>query len=381
MRISYLLAALLFLGCGSTVIVDPAARRADEATCIDEVPPEDRVALGPVASATLFGGMLHLEGVVDGRFTYAIVDVSRAPARLVEERPDLLGGARWTAVHGVWHARLRNDRLDVIDASDPARVVLVSSTGLGETARDGTLAAAGSGLFFCVASAESAGDALVRVDLADPAHPGAVERHPAHACDDDDTVALAAASLWVRWGGTPGNASVTLFDLAAPGSIPIVSHAFATDGVHQYGALTAARTDGRVVATTMENPAYAFFYYGDRPDEEYVYSSFGSGDKRLLEVVDGEALVLVPEPGDERSVVGFTLSLELDWYEAAPASATSVRLEGAAGALDDFSALAHDDAQLLVADLASVYLVPRGSSTPVERLVVLRQGVEAPGCP
>jgi hypothetical protein len=56
------------------------------------------------------------------------LDVSRQPARFVEMRPDLVGGATWTYSHGAYHARLRGDRLEVIDATDPAHAELTSST-------------------------------------------------------------------------------------------------------------------------------------------------------------------------------------------------------------------------------------------------------------
>jgi hypothetical protein len=375
------LGLLAALGCGTTVVYEegpPGGPPGEEPECIEPIDPADVVEVEGVTSATLFGEHLHVEGIVGGEPGYAVLDVSREPARLVALRPDLLGGARWIrAAAGEHYARIRGRRLDVIDASEPADVRLVSSTDLGVEQPAGwaqALASDGDGVLLCMRSGEV--DVLSRIDLTDPASPGAPLPRFSFGCERYGDRSYAEGALWVSWGAT----NVALFDLDVSGEQSIVSHAYEPQGVHQYGELTAVKGDEEIVATTMENDRYAFLYYRHSPETPYTYSSFGRGEKQLVAVMHGQAVLVVPQ-GDELAVTSFDISTPPAWLEPVPATAMDVVLTGSDAELGSFAAVARDASRLVLAEPDALYFVPLGGTAPVEPLVVVRDGAGPPLCP
>ncbi len=337
--------------------------------------PEDIVSLEAIRSATLFGATLHVQGSIDGQDNYALIDLSSNPAHLVDLRPDLLGSARWIHESGPYHARLVGSQLDVLDAAAPESPVVVSSTTLSSAPTGGfsnAIASDGSGLFLALWAAEEQGNFLNRLDLSDPTQPGPpvrLENYPLEFLGDR---AEARGSLWLTWA--PG--SVALYDLTAAKSIN--NHSFATNGVHNYGELTRLETDGMVAATTMVNPAYAFLYYANNINF-VVYSSFGGGDKALLAVVDGVALVAVPRGADGAAVVGFEVATQPASEQPAKSTGMDVVLQGSSKLMGEFRALARDSGRLLVSDGDNLFDVPIGATTTVSPLVVVR--TEEATCP
>lgn len=383
--------ALALVACGRSSLaipggeVDPpttttttttTATSSSTGPCTDPVPPIDVVDIRSPRSATLFGTTLHVEALVDGLDTYAVIDLAGTPARLVETRDDLVGGARWTLMDSDLHARMNGARLEVIDAEDAAHAALITSVDMPSELVPGFTDAVGAAhtwLYFCQRFEPGGPSYLSRIDVGDPKSPAAPEQLHGTPCDLAANHGVAAGELWVTWDAS----SVTLYDLAEEASIN--SHGFSPDGVHQYGTLTAVKTDGSAVAATMQNEAYAFLYYPDSPSF-VVYSSFGSGKKQLLDVVSGQALVAVPR-GDKTAIVAFDIATPPGFEQPAPATGMEVELEESTANLGEFALLAKAQGRVIITDGAHLYDVPIGGKSPVKPLVVTRQGEIVDPCP
>lgn len=365
----------LTFGCRSVVIADDdspvAPDPGPEPACV--VDPVDLVTIEDPRVATLFGDRLHLEARVGGRDGYALIDLSTAPGRIVGFRDDLGGGSAWTHVAGTRHARVRGQTLEVLEVGAPDQPTIVSSTELGFGLAEGfdTVASDGEALYFCLGS-ETVGESfLSRVDLVDPVHPGEPTPLEDYPCEFLGDRGVAQGSLWVTWEPT---GSVQLYDLTQ--SIGINSHGFATDGVHHYGGITTVKTDGAVAAAELVNDAYTFLYYPP-PAQFVVYSSFGAGPKRLLNVVDGDALVAVPSGLDGVAVVAFDVRSPPGQEQGVPRGEMQVELVGAETALEAYASLAHDATRVFVSDGQQLFDVPIGGVASVQPMVVLREGAHA----
>jgi hypothetical protein len=364
------LALLLLAACSTVEIVDddggtvgPEPGPQPEPQCSPD--PADVVDLIAVASGSFIGGKLHVEGRIDGRETYAVLDLrGDGVAELAELRDDLLGGASWTPTTPGYHVRRRGTGLDVLRTTGEASSIVATPDlgGLPTAGMEG-LAFADGHLFACVDAPGDAPDMLTSFDVSDPKNPvlvGTVEE-----CTWLVPLATVRGSLWVSWDPI----TVRLFDLAT-GFSDI--HGWNPDGVHAYGELTAVKTDGAVVATTLENAAYSFFYY---PNEQqyFVYTSLGPGEKQLLDVVDGVAVVAVADENDV-SVIGFEVR-EPPAFETPAARATlDVVLGGASSELEGLALVGSVDRRLVLSDGVHLYDVPLDATGSVEPLLVVRQG-------
>lgn len=363
---------------------DPAPPPGPE--CL--VDPDTVLELDGVESATLIGDALHLEGTVQGQESYAIVSLAGSNAELESMRPDLAGGATWTRVGEHHFVRVIGSRLDVLSAPSAAETSLVSSLELGAAppAEHAGIGSADDAAFLCLPSAASGDIVLSRIELSDPSAPGLPVPIPPPSdwsqselpCDQFGDRGLAEGRLQLLFDGS----DMLLFDL--PSSTITESHGFVTDGVHHYGEFTAVETDGRVVATTLENEAYAFLYYADdvpgnpQPWGSIVYSSFGGGDKRLLEVVAGRAILAIPSDGGVE-IVARDIDPAPAFEEAPPPSETHVALTGGSSNLDDYRVLTHDDSRVIVSDGEQLFVVALGSDEPVAPLVLTEKGTD-PSC-
>jgi hypothetical protein len=350
------------VGAPDPATPDPAGPKP---TCTAD--PADVVDVRFVESASFIEYILHVEGSIDENHDYAILDiVDQGVAKVVEVRPDLVGGASWTefAADPPEHiyARSRGTTLEVMQGSAEG-AELVATHDLGVPLVPGAEATGTSQgrLHLCLDTGESPPrfhefDALQPLALP---YLGASE-----PCEVYDGEARASWNLWVnngdtdvgfRWLGTEiGN-----------------SHGWVPDGVHAYGAVTAAETDGEVIAVTMENDAYAFLYYPAESAQFVVYSSFGSGDKKLLAVNNGRAIVALPDPAGAR-VVSFQIDPPPPWEEEAPRGDLDALIRGVSGGIANLQMLAHDGNWAVISDGLSFFVVPIWGETVNDPLLVVR---------
>lgn len=353
------------------------------------VDPDSLLELSDVESATLFGDSLHVSGRLEGESAYAILSLKEGNAELEAVRPDLAGGASWTSATQDHYVRVVGSRLDVLNAAAPLSASLVSAVELGAEppAEFAGIGSDDDAIYLCVQGPSDSAPTLSRIDLADPLAPGAPTHvpppsdwsQPDYPCTQFGKSGLADGSLQLLFDGS----DMMLFDLRT--STITESHGFATDGVHHYGEFTAIATDGRVVATTLENEAYAFLYYADDVASNppvwgnIVYSSFGGGPKHLLEVVAGQAILAVPG-GAGVDIVARDIDPAPAFETAAEPTGMRVGLLGGSNDLDAYRVLTHDDTRLVVSDGHRLYVVPIGGSEPVSPLIVTEKGSQ-PLCP
>ncbi len=353
------------------------------------VDPDSVLALSQVESATLLGDTLHVEGKLEGDSAYALLRLAGSNAELVGVRPDLAGGASWTRATEGHYVRVLGSQLDVMSTSSPEEPSLVASVELGAAPPPefAGIGAADDTIYLCLQSPADSAPILSSVDLSDPLAPGAPTQVSPPSdwsqanlpCTQFGHSGIARGALQLLFDGS----GMLLFDL--PTSTIAEAHGFATDGVHHYGEFTAIATDGRVVATTLENEAYAFLYYSDDvasnppPWGNIVYSSFGGGEKRLLDVVAGQAVLAIPgEAGVE--IVSRDIDPAPAFEEAAPLTEMRVTLSSGSSELDDYRLLAHDDSRLVVSDGTHLFVVTMGSSEAAAPLLLTQPGSE-PICP
>lgn len=349
------------------------------------VDPASVLELSEVESATLFGDVLHVQGELEGESSYVLLRLTGSNAELEGVRPDLTGGASWTATTAGHWVRVVGSQLDVLNASSPIDPSIVSSMDLGAAppAEFAGIGAHDDSIYLCLQSPADDAPILSRIDLSAPLAPQPPTAVapvsdwslPNYPCTLFGDSGLAVGPLQLIFG----TASIELFDLRT--SAFTEGHGFATDGVHHYGEFTAIETDGRVVATTLENEAYAFLYYADdvennpQPWGSIVYSSFGGGEKRLLGVVAGQAVLAVP--GDDGiEIVARDLEPAPTFETAAEPTGMRVRLSGGSSDIDDYRVLTHDEARLIVSDGKQLFVVTLGSTEPATPLVLSEKGSE-----
>lgn len=135
--------------------------------------------------------------------------------------------------------------------------------------------------------------------------------------------------------------------------------------MHHYGSITRVATDGELAAITMQNPAYSFFYYD--ATQAVVYSSFGAADKALVDVVDGQAVVVFG--GDAPRLTSFDLLAVPEHEQPAAPGTLDVTLPKARSGVDSWRALSSLDGRMLMSDGDQLYLIDlsaRGTVAPLE---------------
>lgn len=384
-----LLALVGLAGCTEIIViddpnetdpeVDPGDPPDEEPTCSD-VPVEARHELRGATSATLFGDVLHIEGTLDDVPTYALLTLHPDVAELYGTRPDLLGGgATWTRASGTFYTRIEEGAtLAFIDAADPLDTVGYSGMDLGGIVVEGfehAIGVANGAILLCMKPYGAEQGSPHYVDLSQPGAPGVPTATTSIRCDETQSSrGSAGGGLWVTWAtrdpdwNTDG---VTVYDLSDPKSPSIIDHGYGVDGVHHYGYMQEVETDGYATVATLENDSYVFLYYNEPPYGHIAYSSFGGGKKKLLAVIDGRAYV-VREDDEGVVLVGYDVREPLEAID----ESSRIALVDAVGALDDFSALAHDETRLVVRDqVGQAFVIDLAAGTDTHPLLVVDEGI------
>lgn len=366
---------ILALGsaCSTVEIVDDGAPPAapgepdnpSEPACV--IDPADRILLRSPTSATLIGRRLHIEAELGGAPVYAVLEpASSELATLEGVHPELEGGASWTPqAEGYW-ARVRGTQLDVMAMFEQGGS-LVGTVDLpsAQVAGSDAIAFDGASLHLCLEEPDGAPALLHRFDVtttpALPIHDGAGE-----PCDVYPGRGLAEGDLWVD----TGEMDVHFLGLA---SGVANGHGWNPDGVHSYGLMTGVETDGHVIAVTLENQAYTFLYYTAESEQYVVYSSFGGGEKKLLDVVDGRAIMAVPKDGGVE-IEAFELVPAPAWGVTAPRGDLAITLSSVAGDASGLRMLTHDTERAVLTDGTSAFLVPLHGTGTVAPLYVAEPG-------
>jgi hypothetical protein len=383
------LAAATQLACSGdvTVVIEPPGQAPPaEDTCVDGRPPAapdpTPVEVRDPASGVFLGDTLHLEATVDGERRYVVLEVeSSGTAYAVATREDLLGPASWAPVAEGTQARVRAGsagqvHVDVIDTRSPATPELVASKTIVADV-DASLplmfSADQEHVFFCARSAAEEQRKLVAVHLYDPTHPGEPSWLATPMCDHYPDGGVAAhGAIWMVWGK---EYDLDVYTVDPQGWTHIADYYYNPDGVHHYGPVLDASSDGSRAAFDPGNDSEFFLVNVPEytPSGAIAHAYFGiAGPKRMLGVVDQIVYLATPD-----GVRAYDIA-DIDHPELLPYEAQIAFGDGLA------RLIAASERWLAVVDEGgALYLVPRDVSGPVEPLEVYEpreRPVEASTC-
>jgi hypothetical protein len=387
-----MLAAAMHLGCSGEVTVTQGdtGENTGEGGIVDSGPatcepgttpaPSDAVFLDVTGarSAAFIGDNLHLEAKVAGMDRYLVLAIeSQSLARAVGMPEALLGPANLAEVATGTHARVRalpdgGGIVEVVSTADPAAPALIGSLPLaGEVDGPAVFSATEHRLFFCMRPAAKEDRQFVSVDLSDPTKPGEPQAVDSIVCNFYDSARFAAVgSTWISWNQPTGTyvQQTDTYAVHAAGVKHLVDYGYNQTGVHQYGNVVDAATNGvRAVFDPENESQFLLVDQMDGPGASFAWAYLGmKGPKRLLGVAD-TTLYLTTAEGVRAYDIADIESPELSPYEAAIAFGDGApRL------------LAASDRFLVVADGEdALYLVPRDAPGEVAPLKVY-QGDEPP---
>lgn len=365
--------ALLAGGCAGQVITPPDATHAQ--SCVDAVASEAAVLdVTSVKSGVFIGDTLHLEAKVGGVDRYLVVRFAEDGAAYALAAPDALTGpANLVTVGAGRHARVRvsapgTAHLDVIDTSNPASPALVETHALGVAADPPDVFSAADGhVYFCARPEPDGQRQLTAVDVSVPGAPAAPQSVSGFTCYlQPDGKLAAAGDTWIAWNLPTGNwAQQTNVRTVAPsGDTAVVDYAYNQTGVHMYGNVLRAATDGARAVFDPENASLFLLADVTTGPNPFTWATFDVGSKRSLLGVAGAIAYLTTPSGVRAYDIDDIWAPELLPYHAKIAFDGVARL------------VATSETHLLVADDGdSLYLVPREGPGNVEVApLVLHEG-------
>jgi hypothetical protein len=296
--------------------------------------------------------------------------------------PDaLLGPANLVEVAAGRHARVRVDdagvaHAEVLDTSSPAQPAILADLPLDVVVDPpDVFSATERHLFFCARPAAGAGRQLTSVDLRSPAGPTPPEVVDDFACYLEPEGRFAAhGSTWISWNLPTGfwAQSTYAYAVAPDGAESVVDYAYNQTGVHQYGNVRRAATDGTRAVFDPENASlFLVADTVDGPNGAFAWVTFaGEGPQRLLGVVEAVAYLTTPS-GVSAYDVADVASPVASPFHAAIAFEGEPRLIAASR---DYLVVADGD--------GPIHLVPRDAAGVVPPLVVAEGPPPAPppGC-
>lgn len=247
-------------------------------------------------------GFLHLAAHLDGEERYLVIAIHGGAGYVVATPDDLLGPANLADAGAGRHARLRVSEggawVDVVDTSDPASPLLVRSApvdGSVPPALRGVFTAVGDRLLACVRAQPGADASLVAFALTGDSPPETRAEGYSQPCREStpETTGVALGATWIAWrsGGY-----LDIYGVAATPIEHVADYNYSPDGVHAYGSVVAAATDGSHIAFDIEHESRFFLYALGSGAATITHAWFGvAGPKKLLGVVDGAAYVATPE--------------------------------------------------------------------------------------
>ena len=383
------LAAATQLACSGdvTVVLETSGQAPPvDDVCVDGQPPAapapTPVEVHDPASGIFLGDTLHLEATVDGERRYVVLAIeSSGTAYAVATREDLLGPAGWAPIAEGTHARVRsgsagNLHVDVIDTRSPATPELVASKTIVadvDTSLPLVFSADQERLFFCARPAAEEKRQLVAVDIGNLTQPGEPQWLDTTMCGRYPDGGFAAhGAIWMVWGK---EYDLDVYTVDPQGSTHIADYYYAPNGIHQYGPVLDASSDGSRAAFDPGNDSEFFLVNVPEytPSGAIAHAYFGiAGPKRLLGVADQIVYLATPD-----GVRAYDIA-DIDHPELLPYEASIALGDGLA------RLIATSERWLAVVDGGgALYLVPRDVSGPVEPLKVYEpreSPVDPPAC-
>lgn len=346
------------------------ANTADGNVDVCEPPPAERtpVLLGEVFSATFVGAHFHLEAEFDGVRRYAIAEVVGQDLRVVNYA-ELEGPANWVPARsaGPEHyarARVEGEGLviETLDARSPLAPSVASALAI-TTPRAPRYTQFFSvhedRLYFCLPGAgtraTAAGEQGV-VSLSALEYEGLRE---SRACANRSGFLSDEVSVsWRPEGHTQA------FSLSDP--TLIAEYNYSPDGIHAYGAVIDAATDGVTVVLDTENAREFFLFRLDSPgraETNFAHAYFPAANGgRLVDVVDS-SVYFATSSGLIAYATLPDVWQEFEWARPAQEEwSMSGELE-----LDSLTSLASSTRELVILEDAELMIAPLDGSAAALR--------------
>lgn len=254
------------------------------------------ILLGPVHSAAFVGSYLHIAGEFDGRTRYGVFAVAGQDLELVSF-VDLDGPASWVAAGPDRHVRVRDSDggllVEVLDSSVPSEPWIADGMTLPGSfppQMERAYGATGDRVFICAAPEEE--DAYhppgaLRVLALEPLT--LVSETESRTCGRP--YGRIERDLALTWKDD-GDGWVDRLDEG--GSTSVEEYLYNPDGIHQYGSVRRAYTDGHKVVMDPESPREFFLFDADPESPSFMHALFGGG-RTLVEVQDERAYFIVDD--------------------------------------------------------------------------------------
>ena len=342
-------------GAGGECVPDPTAGLPE-------------ITLQNPTSGAFIGSTLHLSvSIGDAAEHYAVLKLAGGVGYVVNQPGELDGPANLAEIDASTYARVHGGSAglaaEVIDVSDPEKPFKKSSVVLDGAVPAGfwkVFSVVDDHLFTCLSTAPDADAVLfdVPLDKATPPAPAAVEQSWEHVCSGFASAhdsGVARGRVWVTWGY---DSDLKIFDVGLAGVHKQGEYNYNPDGVHQYGPVLFAATDGERIVLDPANNSEVFLYTPGSGTMEITHAYFGlSGPKQLLAVVGKVSYWATAKGVRAYDVQNIDAPLLLDFHADADFG------EGLA------ALIAQDPKQLAVVDSdGRLYVIPLGSSGPVAPL-------------
>ena len=395
------LAVLAMAGCGGTVVAPPGEGPGGEGgggdggqgssaggggtagggsgtagSCAGELPAA--VSFTEPSSGTFVSGYLHIHGKLAGdEARYHVLQIAGGEGFVVSTLPELAGPA---SLSRVWdpslYVRLRVDGdeafVDTIDATDPVSPVVQKSRAVPGTvplAWQGVMAVVAGHALVCVSPEPGADAVLTSIPVFADSDPTPVAPEPSFDQPCSGWAHAGGAALGTTFMSWGAESDLIVYDVSAKSSTHVADYYYNPDGIHHYGNVLSAATDGsRIVFDPSSDSEFFLYTVGSGlPYTTHAYLSL-KGPKRLLAVV-GQIAYLATAKGVRAYDVSDVNAVKLLDYHADADFGDGLATLIAAGG-----------DRLAVTDGAGkLYVIPLGSSGPVAPLVV-RGGPPPAGC-
>jgi hypothetical protein len=351
---------------GGPVTSDVSASSTGVGGGCDAEPDLSEVVLGKPTSGAFIEGTLHLAVSLDEQPEhYLVLKIAGGKGYVVDQPHELDGPANLAQIDAHTWARARGAgasvAVEIVDVSNPAKPLLASSQTIPGTVPEGfwqVFSVVEKHLFTCITPPSGTTGAVlidVPLDGSGPPAPAQQESTWEHVCSGVTSAYDAGAArgpVWLTWGY---DSDLRIFNVTPKGAKKSAEYNYNPDGIHHYGSVLSAATDGERIVFDPASNSEVFLYTVGSSVDSITHAQLGVSDpKRLLGVV-GHVAYWATETGVRAYDVTNIDAPKLLGFHADVAFG-----EGLA------TLMASDDTRLAVADAEGrLYLIPLGSSGPV----------------
>lgn len=330
------------------------------------------IALHDPTSGVFVGGRLHLTVSVDDQPAhYLVLKIAGGAGYVVNQPSGMDGPANLAVVDATTSARVNGASgvaaAELIDVTDPDKPFKKSSLPLDGTVPAGfwkVFSVVDDHLFTCLTSPADTPAVLIDVPLdgVTPPAPAAQDYGWAdQVCSGfggfgaPEESGVARGSVWLNWAE---DGYLNIFEVTPKGAHHQGYYNYNINGVHHYGDVLSAATDGERIVFDPANDSEVFLYTPGSSVDQITHAYFGvAGPKQLLGVVNEISYWATAKGVRAYDITDLDAPKLLDFHADADFG------EGLAVLIADSAD------RLAVADAEGrLFVIPLGQSGPVEPL-------------